>query len=78
MSARPRWLARQCDSRTLRACTATDDHVPPVVVFGAGYGHASLGCTLPLFLTLVAASLTSDGTASSVVVFAAFGSGMGW
>ena len=48
-----------------------------VVVFGAGYGLASLGCTLPLFLTLVAASLTSDGTASSVVVFASFGAGMG-
>ena len=48
-----------------------------VVVFGAGYGLASLGCTLPLFLTLVAASLTSDGTASSLVVFAAFGAGMG-
>ena len=48
-----------------------------VVVFGVGYGLASLGCTLPLFLTLVAASLTSDGTASSLVVFAAFGAGMG-
>ena len=48
-----------------------------VIVFGAGYGLASLGCTLPLFLTLVAASLTSDGTASSLIVFATFGAGMG-
>ena len=48
-----------------------------VVTFGVGYGLASLGCTLPLFLTLIAASLTSDGTASSLVVFAAFGTGMG-
>ena len=48
-----------------------------VVVFGAGYGLASLGCTLPLFLTLVAASLASSGTVSSLVVFAAFGAGMG-
>jgi cytochrome c biogenesis protein CcdA len=48
-----------------------------VVAFGAGYGLASLGCTLPLFLTLIAASLTSDGTASSLTVFAAFGAGMG-
>ena len=47
-----------------------------VVAFGAGYGLASLGCTLPLFLTLIAASLTSDGTASSLTVFAAFGVGM--
>lgn len=48
-----------------------------VVAFGAGYGLASLGCTLPLFLTLIAASLTSDGTSSSLTVFAAFGAGMG-
>ena len=48
-----------------------------VIVFGASYGLASLGCTLPLFLTLVAASLTSDGTASSLIVFATFGAGMG-
>ena len=48
-----------------------------VIAFGAGYGLASLGCTLPLFLTLIAASLTADGTTSSVIVFAAFGAGMG-
>ena len=48
-----------------------------VIAFGAGYGLASLGCTLPLFLTLIAASLTADGTASSVIVFATFGAGMG-
>jgi cytochrome c biogenesis protein CcdA len=48
-----------------------------VVAFGAGYGLASLGCTLPLFLTLIAASLTADGTVSSLTVFATFGVGMG-
>ena len=47
-----------------------------VVAFGASYGLASLKCTLPLFLTLIAASLTSDGTGSSLTVFVAFGVGM--
>jgi hypothetical protein len=29
-----------------------------MLLFGIGYGAASLGCTLPLFLTLVGASLS--------------------
>ena len=48
-----------------------------VMAFGAGYGLASLGCTLPLFLTLIAAALSSHGTAASLTVFATFGAGMG-
>lgn len=43
-----------------------------VLLFGVGYGVASLGCTLPIFLTLVGAAL---GTAT-LVVFAAYGAGM--
>lgn len=46
-----------------------------MVLFGVAYGVASLGCTLPIFLTLVGASLGSAGT-SSIVVFAAYGVGM--
>lgn len=48
-----------------------------VMAFGAGYGLASLGCTLPLFLTLVAASMSADGTFSSLLTFGAYGAGMG-
>jgi cytochrome c-type biogenesis protein len=43
-----------------------------MVVFGVGYGAASLGCTLPLFLTLVGASLGG----AKVTVFVAYGTGM--
>src|SRR5207245_5702822 len=43
-----------------------------MLMFGVGYGAASLGCTLPLFLTLVGASLGG----AKVTVFAAYGAGM--
>lgn len=43
-----------------------------IVLFGVGYGAASLGCTLPIFLALVGASLGGD----KVAVFAAYGIGM--
>ncbi len=43
-----------------------------MVLFGIGYGAASLGCTLPIFLALVGASLG----AGKVAVFLAYGLGM--
>lgn len=46
-----------------------------MVLFGAGYGVASLGCTLPLFLALVGSSLGA-GRGDSLLVFAAYGLGM--
>ena len=46
-----------------------------IVLFGAGYGIASLGCTLPLFLALVGASLGAESS-DSLLVFAAYGLGM--
>src|SRR5262249_40700707 len=42
-----------------------------MLLFGAGYGAASLGCTLPLFLTLIAASSGTD----KLSVFLAFAAG---
>jgi cytochrome c-type biogenesis protein len=45
-------------------------------VFGIGYGIASLGCTLPVFLAVVGASLATQGTASALIVLAAYGVGM--
>jgi len=47
-----------------------------IVLFGAGYGVASLGCTLPIFLALIGASAGAAGALSSVAVFAAYGVGM--
>src|SRR5881398_3171682 len=43
-----------------------------MLLFGVGYGAASLGCTLPLFLALVGASLGAD----KLTAFVAYGAGM--
>lgn len=45
----------------------------PMLLFGAGYGVASLGCTLPIFLAVVGSAATG---ASTALVFAAYGAGM--
>ena len=47
-----------------------------VFAFGLGYGIASLGCTLPVFLAVVGASLATQGTGAALVVLAAYGIGM--
>jgi cytochrome c-type biogenesis protein len=44
-----------------------------MLLFGIGYGAASLGCTLPLFLTLIGASLGGGG---KITTFLAYGAGM--
>jgi cytochrome c-type biogenesis protein len=43
-----------------------------MLMFGVGYGAASLGCTLPLFLALVGASLGG----AKLAAFVAYGAGM--
>jgi cytochrome c-type biogenesis protein len=45
-------------------------------LFGIGYGVASLGCTLPVFLAVVGASLATGGTAEGLQVLVAYGFGM--
>lgn len=47
-------------------------------LFGVGYGVASLGCTLPIFLTISAQSLATRSLGEALVVFLAYGLGMGW
>lgn len=47
------------------------------LLFGAGYGIASLGCTLPLFLVVVTQALAAGGALSGLGVFVAYGLGMG-
>lgn len=44
--------------------------------FGLGYGLASLGCTLPLFLALVGTAMAAGGLGSAVGAFALYGAGM--
>lgn len=48
-----------------------------IVLFGVGYAIASLGCTLPIFLVVVGSALTSAGPAGALLLFAAYGLGMG-
>ncbi len=43
-----------------------------MLLFGVAYGAASLGCTLPIFLALIGASLGAD----KITVFLAYGVGM--
>jgi cytochrome c biogenesis protein CcdA len=50
----------------------SDRRITAIFMFGVGYGMASLGCTLPIFLTLVATSLGGG----KLAVFAAYGAGM--
>jgi len=48
-----------------------------LLLFGAGYGIASLGCTLPIFLVVVTQALAAGGLLGGIVVFVAYGLGMG-
>ncbi len=47
-------------------------------LFGVGYGVASLGCTLPIFLAVSAQSLVTHSLAEAVAALLAYGAGMGW
>lgn len=61
----PSWLRVRVAVRRERRARA-------MLLFGVGYGAASLGCTLPIFLALVGASLG----AGKVTTFLAYGLGM--
>jgi len=55
---------------------SSDRRPTTMVMFGAGYALASLGCTPPVFLAMVGASAGSRVGADSLAVFAAYGTGM--
>jgi len=57
----------------LRVQPRRERRLGAMLLFGIGYGAASLGCTLPLFLTLVGASLSGGG---KITTFLAYGAGM--
>lgn len=44
--------------------------------FGVSYGVASLSCTLPVFLSVMAAATTQPSLSGGVMVFVAYGAGM--
>src|SRR3989338_4071344 len=45
-------------------------------LYGMGFALASLGCTLPIFLAIVAASVKMHGILNGMMVFAVFAAGM--
>ena len=55
---------------------ATSAGVRGYMAFGLGYGLASLGCTLPLFIALVGTATAAGGRGSAVGAFALYGAGM--
>ncbi len=46
-------------------------------LFGVGYGMASLGCTLPIFLVVVGSAMTSQGFSNGIFQFISYSLGMG-
>ena len=60
----------------LRVPVARERGLGTMVAFGAAYGTASLGCALPLFLTLVGTSLSTEGRGGAAAVFLAFAAGI--
>lgn len=48
-----------------------------MVVYGAGYGLASVGCSLPVFLVVVAGAIAAGGFLPGLAVFVAYALGMG-
>jgi cytochrome c biogenesis protein CcdA len=46
-------------------------------IFGIGYGMASLGCTLPVFLVVVGSAIKSQGFSNGLFQFFSYSLGMG-
>lgn len=65
-------------SLPLRVSMGTTGHggVRRMVAFGVAYGIASLGCTLPIFLSVIGASLATRGSAAALVVVGFYALGM--
>ena len=55
---------------------STDKGYRSVFAFGVSYAVASLSCTLPVFLTVVATQVTRGTFAGGIVTFLAYGAGM--
>jgi cytochrome c-type biogenesis protein len=56
--------------------SSRDSSAAGLVGFGASYGAASLSCTLPIFLSLIAGAVASASFIESVLAFVAYGAGM--
>jgi cytochrome c-type biogenesis protein len=56
--------------------SSRDSSIAGLVGFGASYGAASLSCTLPIFLSLIAGTVASASFFEPVLAFVAYGAGM--
>jgi cytochrome c-type biogenesis protein len=57
--------------------TAQHGGIIGYAAYGVAYAAGSLGCTLPIFLSVVAAGLTTQGPAGALLQFVLYGLGMG-
>jgi cytochrome c-type biogenesis protein len=75
------WLAAGRTAPTfgmrLRRGPAVTRSVPSMVLFGAAYAVASLGCTIGPFLAVVVSSLQAGATLTGVALYLAYAAGMG-
>lgn len=57
--------------------TARRGGVAGYAAYGVAYAAGSLGCTLPIFLSVIAAGMTAGGPAGALFQFVLYGLGMG-
>lgn len=79
MLVRPRWQIGLVIPNPVerRSWTTRAGGYQAFYLFGAGYGLASLGCTLPVFLIVTTQALAAGGFVPGLAVFLAYGLGMG-
>lgn len=72
-------LGRQLLTPSLggRLTVGRERRLPTFFLFGIAYAVSSLGCTLPIFLSVVGTSLVAHGPLGALAVFFAYGAGMG-
>ncbi len=63
--------------RSLQLRFKRDNSARSIVLFGVAYAVASVSCTLPIFLAVTSAATTADSVPQGIVVFGAYGLGMG-
>ncbi|MCH7901829.1 MAG: cytochrome c biogenesis protein CcdA [Acidobacteria bacterium] len=63
--------------RSIQLRFKRDNSARSIVLFGVAYAVASVSCTLPIFLAVTSAATTADSVPQGIVVFAAYGLGMG-
>lgn len=71
-------LSRRHLSLTLRSpvSRAGNGHRRGMFAFGVAYGVASLGCTLPIFLSVIGGSLATRGSGAALLVMGSYAGGM--